>query len=232
MDRVLQMYHDAGDALNGACSSAADIVRSTLSETAARMEAARAAGAKLRQEAEANLEKGCNVLKQYEDVALAEIKRAIVLVNDYPAASYTVLAFGSVLLLPGARRALYRLVVPWHTDEAVAKAAQQDLSRLSQTLESSSKTMQGLEAKMVMAEEELKRGQAKLKSTRGEMQHVLAAVRRNEKVAHDMTENLRRVKGVPNILQLRAEAASKLAALKQQRLALQKYIHRISSLDV
>lgn len=81
------------------------------------------------------------------------------------------------------------------------------------------------------------RGISKLKATRKELQRLEAQVAKSERSAADVVATLRalpRAAGAApeNLLQLRGDAATQLAALRQQRAAAEKCVYRIASQDI
>ncbi|GIL78332.1 hypothetical protein Vretimale_7681 [Volvox reticuliferus] len=172
-------------------------------------------------------------LKKAEDAMIAEIKCGVNFVQSNPYVSYPLLATGSLLLLPGTRRLLYRATLGrLRSADNILKGSEGKVEGLRVKMADYATEAKKLSERMVAAEEEYLRGRAKLKATRQELQRLVTVVSKSERAAASVLEDLRAIKRVEKAVQLRAEAASQASDLRSQRKTLQQTIYRIASRDI
>ncbi|GFR44618.1 hypothetical protein Agub_g5905 [Astrephomene gubernaculifera] len=185
------------------------------------------------EEGKVYVDHGLAELKAVEDVVVSHLKQGIYLIQSNPDVSYPLLATGSILALPVTRRLLYRATIGrFRNPDNVLSTSEGKVEALRVKMSDFETEAKKLQERMVAAEEEYVRGKAKLKATRQELQRLAAVVGKSERTAAGVLEDLRTLKKVDKAVQLRAEAASQVSALKTQRTALQQYIYRIASKDV
>ncbi|GLI66468.1 hypothetical protein VaNZ11_010311 [Volvox africanus] len=172
-------------------------------------------------------------LKKAEEAVITEIKCGLNFVQNNPYVSYPLLATGSLLLLPGTRRLLYRATLGrLRSAENILKGSEGKVEGLRVKMADYTTEAKKLTERMVAAEEEYLLGRAKLKATRQELQRLASVVAKSERAAASVLEDLRAIKRVEKAVQLRAEAASQVSDLRSQRKTLLQNIYRIASRDV
>ncbi|KXZ47566.1 hypothetical protein GPECTOR_34g725 [Gonium pectorale] len=181
---------------------------------------------------------GAAVANKYADEGKAGSARdrcpgGLDLIHSNTYISYPVLVTGGLLILPGTRRLLYRATLGrLRSTENIIRGSEGKVEGLRVKLTDFGEEAKKLQERMVSAEEEYLRGRSKLKATRLELQRLASVVTKSERAAAGVLDDLRTIKKVDKAVQLRAEAASQVSALKAQRSALQQWIYRIASKDI
>ncbi|GLC36699.1 hypothetical protein PLESTM_000490900 [Pleodorina starrii] len=176
---------------------------------------------------------GLGETKKAEDAVVAEVKHGLQFVQSNPYVSYPLLATGTLLLLPGTRRLLYRATLGrLRSADAILQSSEGKVEGLRVKMSDYSNEAKKLQERMAAAEEEYLSGRAKLKATRQELQRLASVVAKSERAAAGVLEDLRAIRKVDKAVQLRAEAASQVSSLRSQRSTLLQNIYRIASRDI
>mmetsp|Transcript_14516 Transcript_14516/g.31582 ORF Transcript_14516/g.31582 Transcript_14516/m.31582 type:complete len:237 (+) Transcript_14516:100-810(+) len=180
------------------------------------------------------LNQGYEQYKAAEDVFFATAKSGIDWAAANPYVAYPAAGVGSLLLIPFTRRLLYRQTLGrFRNNESTLKSAEGRVEGLKAKMEDYSKEADKLAERMAKAEEEMKRGMAKLKATRLELQRLSAVVGKGQRTAQATMQDLRSLPAkMENVLPLRGEAANQVSALKSQKSKIDKMVRRIAGMDV
>lgn len=234
MDDVKKAASEAADTVDKGLNEASKAVRSSLAWLVAAGQEGMEGGKVYLDSAKAQASAAADIVNEQQDKAFTALKGGVEYVLLHPEISYPLGATAALAALPGARRLLYRITIGrLRSPEAVVSGAEQRLSTLGARIEDYGKEVQKLQARALSAHEEMSRGYSKLKAARAELQRLQSAVGKTERATASVLEDLRSVsKAAPKATELRAEAAQKLAAVKQQHALLRKEVKWIAKLDV
>ncbi|KAI8465620.1 MAG: hypothetical protein J3K34DRAFT_436404 [Monoraphidium minutum] len=234
VDDAKEMASKAGEVVDQGVVEASKAVRSSLAWLFARGQEGLEAGSGALESSKAQVSEVAGVLNEHQERAFSALKSGIEYVAVHPEISYPLGAAAAVAAVPPLRRLLYRVTIGrFRSPETVVAGAEQRLGTLGARIEDYGKEAQKLQARALSAHEEMSRGYSKLKAARSELQRLQAAVGKTERATSSVLDDLRGVgRGVAKATELRAEAAQKLAAVKQQHALLRKEIKWIARLDV
>ncbi|GBF92407.1 hypothetical protein Rsub_05609 [Raphidocelis subcapitata] len=234
MDDIKKAAAEAGAAVDTAMDKASGAVRSSLAWLAGAAKTGMESGQEVLESGKAKAAAAAELVNEQQDKAFGVLKEGVDYVVARPEIGYPLAAAATIAAFPGARRLLFRLTVGrFRSPEAVVEGAEQRLGTLGARIDDYGKEAQKLQARALSAHEEMTRGYSKLKAARSELQRLQSAVGKTERAAAAVLEDLRTVsKATPKATELRAEAAQKLAAVKQQHALLRKEVKWIAKLDV
>lgn len=148
---------------------------------------------------------------------------------EHQTATATALTGLALLILPGPRRFLYR-----HTfghlksEEAVLRSAQVRQQSITEALLSDAAEAQKLLQRQAAAEAQYDQGLQKLQATARQLRNLSSKVKGTETAAERLVKTLRELPS-KEALALRSEMATKAAAAKQQRAALDRQLWAIAN---
>lgn len=170
--------------------------------------------------------------KAYEDAFVREVKDELTVVRDHPIEACGIAVAAGLLLMRGPRRFLMRNTLGrLKSEEARFTQADSTLKELHQSVEQLKKESKNTLSRTKFSEETMQRGRTKLRDAGHEIQRLTKSIYRTESNAADVMDGLREIPG-RNALKLRAEVASMVAELKQQRRELDKRIISISEYGI
>ncbi|KAJ4723998.1 Uncharacterized conserved protein UCP022280 [Melia azedarach] len=170
--------------------------------------------------------------KTYEETFFSKVKDELMSAREHPGAAIGVALTTGFLLLRGPRRFLFRHTLGrFQSEEAQFVRAEKNVKELNLSVDLMKKESKKLLERAALAEKDMKRGETELKNSGSQVQRLAKQVYKVETQAADLMEGLREIPG-REALKLRAEVASMASLLKQQRVALDKRIMKISELGV
>ncbi|KAG0477529.1 hypothetical protein HPP92_014370 [Vanilla planifolia] len=170
--------------------------------------------------------------KCYEDAFVQKVKDGIMIVRDHSSEAFGITIVSSLLLMRGPRKILWRQTLGrLQSEEAKLAKIDTGLKVVGGSVDKLKKDSKNMLLRASFGEEELQRGRTKIRDAGKEIRRLIKSVYKIESRATDVMDELRVIPG-RNALKLRAEVASMMSDLKQQRYELNKKILRISELGV
>eukprot|EP00252_Welwitschia_mirabilis_P020042 TRINITY_DN4809_c0_g1_i1.p1 TRINITY_DN4809_c0_g1~~TRINITY_DN4809_c0_g1_i1.p1 ORF type:complete len:276 (+),score=58.29 TRINITY_DN4809_c0_g1_i1:86-913(+) len=168
----------------------------------------------------------------YEDLFFGKLKEGLLIAGEHPATSSAALIGASLLLMRRPRRFLIRnFIWRFQSEEAVFSNAQNKVNEFKQSVELLKNESKKLQERAILAEEELKRGQKKLKDSGNQIQRVVHSIYKTESQAKGLMEILRDIPG-REALRLRADVASMADEAKQERRSMLKQVSKITNYGI
>lgn len=225
---------DAAASVDKGLEEASKAVRSSLAWLLGKGQEGLEAGKGVVESSKVQLSAAADVLNEQQDKAFGALKEGVEYVLVHPEVGYPLAAAATLAVFPGMRRFVWRTTVGrFRSPQAVVEGAEQRLGTLGARIEEYGREVEKLQSRALGAHEEMTRGYSKLKAARSELQRLQSAVAKTERAAAAVLEDLRSVpRAQPKATELRAEAAQKLAAAKQQHATLRKEVKWIAKLDV
>eukprot|EP01018_Ginkgo_biloba_P029507 Gb_13877 [translate_table: standard] len=168
----------------------------------------------------------------YEDAFFSKLKEGLVIAREHPSATFAAAAGLGLLLMRSPRRFLFRHTIGrLQSEEALLANAENKVKDFRQSVDLLKNESKKLQERATLAEEELKRGQTKLKQAGNQIQSLVHSVYKAESQATGLMDSLREIPG-REALKLRAEVASMASDAKQQRSALMKQVYKITNYGI
>ncbi|KAK3409634.1 hypothetical protein EUGRSUZ_J01745 [Eucalyptus grandis] len=168
----------------------------------------------------------------YEDTFVNKVKDEVRSAREHPGTTVGVSVAAALLLLRGPRRFLIRQTFGrLQSEEAQFVRAEKNVKDLNLSVDLMKKESKKLIERAALAETDMKRGLTDLKNTGNQTQRLAKSIYKVESQAGGLMDDLREIPG-REALKLRAEVASLASNLKQQRVAMEKRIVKISELGV
>ncbi|XP_057857247.2 RGS1-HXK1-interacting protein 1 isoform X1 [Cryptomeria japonica] len=165
----------------------------------------------------------------YEDAFFRKLKEGLFIARENPTTTFSVAAGLGLLLMRSPRRFLFRHTIGrFQSEESLLANAENKVKDLRQSVELLKNESKKLQERATLAEEELKRGQTKLKHAGNQIQSLVRSVYKTETQASRLMDNLREIPG-REALKLRAEVASMASDAKSQRSSLVKQVSKITN---
>lgn len=234
MEDIKKFASEVGTTVDKGMDHASAALRSSLAWLASTAQSGMESVQEVLESGKAKAAAAAEIVNEQQDKAFGALKGGVEYVLVHPEIGYPLAAAATVAVFPGARRLLFRLTVGrFRSPEAVVEGAEQRLVTLGARIDDYGREVQKLQARALSAHEEMTRGYSKLKAARSELQRLQSAVGKTERATASVLDDLRTVsKSAPKATELRAEAAQKLAAVKQQHALLRKEVRWIAKLDV
>ncbi|KAF9596259.1 hypothetical protein IFM89_008422 [Coptis chinensis] len=170
--------------------------------------------------------------KSYEDTFFKKVKDELMSAREHPNVAIGVAVASGLLLMRGPRRFLFRHTLGrLQSEEAQFNRAERNVKDLNLSVDLLKKESTKLLERAALAEKDMKRGHAEVMNAGTDIQRLAKSVYKIESQATDLMDGLREIPG-REALKLRAEVASMASFVKQQRIALDKRIGKISDLGV
>ncbi|KAK9273578.1 hypothetical protein L1049_018388 [Liquidambar formosana] len=168
----------------------------------------------------------------YEDAFFKKVKDELMSAREHPAVAGGVAIAAGLLLMRGPRRFLFRHTLGRiRSEEAQFVRAEKNVKELNLSVDLMKKESRKLLERAALAEKDMTRGHTEIMNAGSQIQRLAKSVYKVEHEAADLMDGLREIPG-RDALKLRAEVASMSSLLKQQRVALDKRILKISELGV
>ncbi|ERM97235.1 uncharacterized protein LOC18425190 [Amborella trichopoda] len=168
----------------------------------------------------------------YEDAFFKKAKEELMVSREHPIETIGIAVATGLLLLRGPRRFLFRHTFGrLQSEEAQYVRTEKRLTELGLSLDLMKKESKKLLQRATFAEDEMRRGHAKLKNAGNEIQRLVNSVYKMEPQAADLMDALRVIPG-REALKLRAEVASMACQVKKERSALDKKLLKISDFGI
>lgn len=169
--------------------------------------------------------------RNYEEAIFHKVKDELMNLREHPALAGGVAA-SAILLMRGPRRFLFRHTLGrLRSEEAQFVRSEKNVNELILSVDLMKKESKKLLERSALAEKDMKRGHYDLWDTGSQIQSLAVSVYKAEEEAADLMDLLREIPG-REALKLRADVASMASHLRQQRLAINKRILKISELGV
>ncbi|CAL8463106.1 g2640 [Coccomyxa elongata] len=174
------------------------------------------------------IDTGVSHYKLLEEQVFDKLRGGVHIAAEHQTATVTALTGLTLLILPGPRRFLYR-----HTfgrlksEEAVFRSAQVKQQSITEALQSDAAEAQKLLERQAAAEAQYDQGLQKLQATARQLHSLCSKVKATESAAESLVKTLRELPS-KEALALRSEMATKAAAARQQRAALERQIWAIT----
>lgn len=177
---------------------------------------------------------GVDQYKQLENQAFASAIEGIHWATANPYVSYPAAGASAILLIPFTRRLLWRQTLGrFRNPESVVRSCEGRVKGIGSRMEEYTNDVQKLQERMAAAETEYRSGMSKLKATRQEMQRLASSLASGERTATKTLSELRTISPkLENVLQLRGEAAAHAAALRSNKVKLNKWVNKIAAMDI
>ncbi|KAI3716480.1 hypothetical protein L1987_67391 [Smallanthus sonchifolius] len=170
--------------------------------------------------------------KIYEDLVFSKIKDQVKVAREHSTLSAGVAITAGLLLMRAPRRFLFRRTLGrFQTEEARIVKATNNVHDLTISVQLMKKESEKLLERAALAEKGMKYGYGELRSTGGQIKSLAKSAHKVECQANDLVDDLREIPG-REALRLRAEVANTASSLKDERLAMNKRIAKISELGV
>ncbi|KAI7739019.1 hypothetical protein M8C21_030552 [Ambrosia artemisiifolia] len=164
--------------------------------------------------------------KSYEDLAFSKIKDQVKVAREHSALS------AGVAITAGPRRFLFRRTLGrFQTEEARIVKAANSVHDLTLSVQLMKKESEKLLERAALAEKGMTFGYSELRNTGGQFKSLAKTAHKVECQANDLVDDLREIPG-REALRLRGEVANMASTLKDERLAINKRIMKISELGV
>ncbi|KAJ3682967.1 hypothetical protein LUZ60_013194 [Juncus effusus] len=170
--------------------------------------------------------------KAYEDTFVKTVKDKLLVVSEYPVEACGIAAITGLVLMRGPRRFLIRNTLGrFKSEKDLLNEAELSMKELEKSVENLKKNNNNILTKTKFGEEDLSRGSSNMKSSGRQIQSLVNSIRKSESSAADLMHRLRSMPGRESI-ELRAEVASMVSDLKNQRRELEQRIFKISELGI
>ncbi|PIN02919.1 hypothetical protein CDL12_24569 [Handroanthus impetiginosus] len=170
--------------------------------------------------------------RYYEEAFFHKVKDELMNLREHPAVAGGIAITACLLLMRGPRRFLFRQTLGrLQSEEAQFVRAEKNVKELTLSVDLMKKESKKLLERSALAEKDMKRGHSDLMDAGTQMQSVARSVYKAEAEAADLMDLLREIPG-RDALKLRADVASMASHLRQQKLAMDKRILKISELGV
>ncbi|XP_051143813.1 RGS1-HXK1-interacting protein 1 [Andrographis paniculata] len=167
----------------------------------------------------------------YEEAFVHRVKDELTNLAEHPALACGVAA-SALLLMRGPRRFLFRHTFGrLQSEEAQFIKSEKNVKELALSVDIMKKESNKLLERSALAEKDMKRGHYDLMDAGSQIQNLARSAYKAEVQAADLMDLLREIPG-REALKLRADVASLASHLRQQRLAMNKRILKISELGV
>ncbi|KAJ4764352.1 alanine-tRNA ligase [Rhynchospora pubera] len=168
----------------------------------------------------------------YVDQFVNTVKDKIKLVQEHPIEATAVATVSGLVLLRAPRRFLIRNTLGrFKTEKDLLNEAESRMKQLQKSLEDLRKVNSGVLKKTEFGEEDILRGSSNMRSSGKQIQSLVSSIYKAESSAADLMHRLRSLPGRESI-ELRAEVASMVSDLKNQRRELEQRIFKISELGI
>lgn len=168
----------------------------------------------------------------YEDIALGKIKDGIRLATSHPLLAGGVTIGSGLLVLKRPRRFLYystlRLFV---SEEAMLSKADAKVKGLRQSIDLLKVESEKLEKRALQAEEEMRRGQTKLRQAGNQIQGVIRSAYKIERQAIGLKDIVRELPS-REASRFRSQVSKLASEAKRERNALSKEVTKISNYGI
>lgn len=170
--------------------------------------------------------------RTYEDAFFKKVKDELMSAREHPAVAVGVAVTAGLILMRGPRRFVFRHTLGrLQSEEAQFVKAENNVKELNLSVDIMKRESKKLLERAALADKDMKRGNAELMNAGNQIQRLAKSVHKVEAQAADVMDGLREIPG-REALKLRAEVASMVSQLKQQRVALDKKIMKISELGI
>ncbi|RWR79651.1 hypothetical protein CKAN_00823600 [Cinnamomum micranthum f. kanehirae] len=172
--------------------------------------------------------------KAYEDAFFQKFKDELMFARESTqlCAVCGVVGSAALILLRGPRRFLFRHTLGrFQSEEAQFLKVEKNVKDFGLSVDLMKNESKKLLERAALAEDDMKKGHAKLKDAGNEIRRLVKSVYKIESETADLMERLRAIPG-RDAIKLRAEVASMASFLRQQRTALDKRILKISELGI
>lgn len=185
-----------------------------------------------KEEGQSYLDVGLDNFERTQDQALGKVKEGIAWVQLNDSVTIPVGATVLTLMLPGARRFLWRQTIGrFRSEEAMFRSAERSFAAVAESLEGHNSEGQKLLQRMAAAEEQYDTGLKKLVATAKQLSALQKRVRGTEKAAGALVRNLRELPS-RDALALRAQVAAQVASASMQRSGLDRTLWNLSKKGV
>eukprot|EP00249_Psilotum_nudum_P026686 c3318_g1_i1 orf=528-1379(-) len=170
--------------------------------------------------------------KLYEDIFFGKLKEGLYLAGDHPVVTYSTVAGLGILLMRRPRQVLFRYTIgQFQNEESLLVSSEKRVKEMRQSVDLLKNESKKLEERARLAEEELQRGQTKLKYAGSQLQNLVSSFYKTESQARGLRDGLRELPG-RDALRLRAEVASMVAEANKERLSLTKKVTKIANYGI
>ncbi|PSR90283.1 Meiotic coiled-coil protein [Actinidia chinensis var. chinensis] len=168
----------------------------------------------------------------FEDAFFNRVKGELMDAREHPLVAGGVAVTVSLLLMRRSRRFLFRHTFgKLQSEEAKFVKAEKNVNELNLSVDLMKNESRKLLERTALAEKDMKNGRSELMNAGSQIQHLAKSVYKVEAQASDLMDGLREIPG-REALRLRAEATSMASHLRQQRIAMNKRIMKISELGI
>ncbi|BDA47911.1 RGS1-HXK1-interacting protein 1 [Coccomyxa sp. Obi] len=184
--------------------------------------------AKAMESSQSVIDTGVAHYKHLEEQVFDKLRGGVHTAAEHQTATITALTGLALLILPGPRRFLYRHTFGrLQSEEAVFRSAQVKQQSITEALHSDAAEAQKLLQRQAAAEAQYDQGLQKLQATARQLRSLSSKVKATESAAERLVKTLRELPS-KEALALRSEMATKAAAAKQQRAALERQLWAIT----
>lgn len=170
--------------------------------------------------------------RTYEDAFFKKVKDELTSAKEHPVVAGAVAVTAGLIFLRGPRRFLFHHTLGrFQSEEAQFVRAEKNVKELNLSVDLMKNESRKLLERAALAEKDMKCGHTELMNTGSQLKRLAKTVFKVEAQAADLMDGLRETPG-REALKLRSEVASMTSLLKQQRIALDKRIMKISELGV
>ncbi|XP_052192324.1 RGS1-HXK1-interacting protein 1 [Diospyros lotus] len=168
----------------------------------------------------------------FEDAFFSKVKAELIGAREHPFVAGGVAITTSILLMRGSRRFLFRHTFGrFQSEESQIIKAEKNVKELNLSVDLMKKESRKLLERAALAEKDMKQGHFELMNAGSQIQRRAKSAYKVEVQASELMEGLREIPG-REALRLRAEVASMTSILRQQRVAMNKRIMKISELGI
>ncbi|KAK4740776.1 hypothetical protein SAY87_024364 [Trapa incisa] len=168
----------------------------------------------------------------YEDAFVDKVKDELKNAREHPGEAIGLSLAAGLLLLRGPRRFLFRQTIGrLQSEETQFVKAEKSVKDLGISVDLMKNESKKLLERTALAEKDMSRGISDLRNAGSQIQRLAKSAYKVETQASGLMNDLREIPG-RDALKLRAEVASMLSHLKQQRMSMEKRILKISELGV
>uniref|UniRef100_A0A5B7BU85 RGS1-HXK1-interacting protein 1 n=1 Tax=Davidia involucrata TaxID=16924 RepID=A0A5B7BU85_DAVIN len=169
--------------------------------------------------------------RTYEDAFFKKIKDEMTSAREHPVVAGGVVVIAG-LLMRGSRRFLFRHTFGrLQSEEAQFVRAEKNVKELNLSVDLMKKESRKLLERAALAEKDMKQGHTDLMNAGSQIQRLAKSIYKVETQASELMDGLREIPG-REALKFRAEVASMASLIRQQRIAMDKRIMKISELGV
>lgn len=170
--------------------------------------------------------------KTYERTFFQKVKDELISAKEHPAAASGIAVTIGLLLMRGPRRFVFRHTLGrFQSEEAHFVRVEKNVRELNLSVDLMKKESRKLVERAALAQKDMRQGQSDLVKAGGQIRSLAKSVYKAEAEATDLMDLLREIPG-RETLKLRAEVASMASLLRQQRVAMDKRILKISEVGV